>query len=142
MYSVHDVAKYIVKKCGNISAMKLQKLAYYSQAWSLVWEEHPLFKSKIEAWVAGPVIPALYSEHRGLFSVSKWALGDDTKLAKDDKETINAVIKYYGGKTAQQLSDLTHREAPWVDARKGIADGERGNTVITEAALAEYYGSL
>ena len=33
--SVHDVAAYILKKQGEMSAMKLQKLVYYSQAWSL-----------------------------------------------------------------------------------------------------------
>ena len=142
MYSVHDIAKYIVKKYGAISAMKLQKLVYYSQAWSLVWEERPLFKSRIEAWAAGPVIPALYQEHRGRFLLTSWPLGDDKKLNDDDRETIDSVVRYYGKKTAQQLSDLTHREAPWVNARKGAPDGERSNSLITDADLAEYYGSI
>jgi len=48
--SVHDVAAYILKKQGEMSAMKLQKLVYYSQAWSLVWDEKPLFRAQIEAW--------------------------------------------------------------------------------------------
>ena len=30
--------------------MKLQKLVYYSQAWSLIWDEKPLFEEEIEAW--------------------------------------------------------------------------------------------
>lgn len=142
MNSVHDVAKYIVKKFGPISAMKLQKMVYYSQAWSLVWEEHPLFKSRIEAWVGGPVIPALYQEHKGQFMIANWPLGDERRLATDDRETIDAVCNFYGKRTAQDLSDLTHREDPWVDARRGAPDGVRSNAVITDAALAEYYGSL
>lgn len=142
MYSVHDIAKYIVKKYGPISAMKLQKLVYYSQAWSLVWEERPLFKSRIEAWAAGPVSPTLYEHHRGQFLITSWTLGDEKKLSADDRETIDAVVRYYGKKTAQQLSDLTHREAPWVNARKGVPDGVRSNSLISDAALAEYYGSI
>ena len=53
--SVYDVAAYIVKKTGQISTMKLQKMVYYCQAWSLVWDEKPMFKEKIEAWANGPV---------------------------------------------------------------------------------------
>lgn len=29
---------------------------YYAQAWSLVWDEKPLFPERIEAWVNGPVL--------------------------------------------------------------------------------------
>jgi hypothetical protein len=44
--NVFDVAAYIVNKLGIISTMKLQKLVYYAQAWSLVWDEQPLFQEK------------------------------------------------------------------------------------------------
>ena len=140
--SVHDVAAYILIKQGEMSAMKLQKLVYYSQAWSLVWDEKPLFKAKIEAWANGPVVPLLYQKHRGQFSLKAWPVGDPTKITGAVKETIDSVLKFYGDKTGQWLSELTHNERPWRDARKGVADDERGNEEITPAALAEYYGSL
>ena len=47
--------------------MKLQKLLYYCQAWALVWDDKPLFKEKIEAWISGPVVRTLYNTHRGKF---------------------------------------------------------------------------
>jgi uncharacterized phage-associated protein len=140
--SVHDVAAYILKKQGEMSAMKLQKLVYYSQAWSLVWDEKPLFRAKIEAWANGPVVPLLYLKHRGQFSLKAWPDGDSTKITGAAKETIDSVLKFYGDKTGQWLSELTHNERPWRDARKGVAADERGNGEITPAALAEYYGSL
>ncbi len=34
MATVHDVAAYILEKRGPMTTMKLQKLVYYSQAWS------------------------------------------------------------------------------------------------------------
>ena len=43
MATVFDVAKYILDKHGAMSAMKLQKLVFYSQAMSLVWDDLPLF---------------------------------------------------------------------------------------------------
>ncbi len=39
MVSIFDVATYILKKKGPMTTWKLQKLVYYSQAWSLVWDD-------------------------------------------------------------------------------------------------------
>ena len=142
MVNVHDVAAYVVKRLGTVTAMKMQKLVYYSQAWSLVWEDRPLFRARIEAWANGPVLPELYNSHRGAFMVSKWPLGDPGKLDKEDRSTIDAVLKFYGDKSSQWLSDLTHSERPWKDARGGLPNGAVCNNEITRAAMAEYYGSL
>jgi uncharacterized phage-associated protein len=142
MGSVHDVAAYILQKRGPLTAMKLQKLVYYSQAWSLVWEERPIFDEKIEAWANGPVVPALYDSHRGLFRIYKLPKGDPSALDAADQSTIDSVLAYYGDKNSQWLSDLTHNEDPWIQARRGLAPGERGENEITLASMAEYYGSL
>lgn len=142
MATAHDVAAYILKKLGRMTAMKLQKLVYYSQAWSLVWDEKPLFKNRIEAWVNGPVVPHLYAVHRGMFDLKEWPKGDPGNLNAVQRETIDAVLGFYGDKSSQWLSDLTHSESPWRDARRGLAPMERGGNEITHAAMAEYYGSL
>ena len=60
MVSAHDVAAYILRKQGPLSAMKLQKLVYYAQAWSTVWDDQPLFSEAVEAWANGPVVRELY----------------------------------------------------------------------------------
>jgi uncharacterized phage-associated protein len=140
--SVHDVAAYILEKRGPMSAMKLQKLVYYAQAWSLVWDDRPLFGERIEAWANGPVAPELYKEHRGQFIVSCCPIGDASKLDDTAIETIGVVLRDYGDKPAQWLSDLTHAERPWRDAHRNIPNGERGSQEITQASMAEYYGGL
>ncbi|HEV7503973.1 MAG TPA: type II toxin-antitoxin system antitoxin SocA domain-containing protein [Thermoanaerobaculia bacterium] len=142
MTTVHNVAAYILQKQGEMTAMKLQKLVYYSQAWSLVWDEEPLFAERVEAWANGPVVPDLYREHKGQFKVGSWPRGNPEALSAVHRETIDSVLGYYGDKASQWLSDLTHREDPWLDARRGLAPGERGSTEISHAAMAEYYGSL
>src|SRR6185312_11159650 len=108
--SADDVAAYVISKTGRITAMKLQKLLYYAQAWALVWDEAPLFAETIEAWANGPVAPHIYERHRGLFDVTDWPAGDPSKLSPDQQETIDAVLGFYGHKSAQWLSDLTHEE--------------------------------
>jgi uncharacterized phage-associated protein len=142
MANVHDVAAYILQKYGGtMTSMKLQKLAYYSQAWSLVWDEEPLFSERIEAWVNGPVTPDLYDQHRGQFKVSTWP-GDPNKLEHSEKETVDAVIGFYGKRSSMELSQMTHQEDPWIKARQGLAPSERGNKEITLSSMAEYYGGL
>jgi len=146
MVNVFDVVKYILNKKNNITAMKLQKLVYYCQAWSIVWDSKPLYKENIEAWVNGPVVRELYKKHKGMYEIKKDSsianLGDASKLNENQKETIDAVIKYYGDRSSQWLSDLTHKEDPWRKAREGLLDGERGNRIISLASLEEYYSSL
>lgn len=142
MATAHDVAAYILGRQGPMSAMKLQKLVYYAQAWSLAWEDRPLFRERIEAWAHGPVVPELYQAHRGQWDVRGWPRGNAAALREGDRETVDAVLDHYGGRSAQVLSDWTHAEEPWRRARAGVPDGERGNAEITLESMMEYYSGV
>ena len=144
MVSVFDVAKYILEQQGDMTAMKLQKLVYYAQVWSLVWDEDVLFHSPIQAWANGPVVPDLFYFHRGHFKVgaSDFSHADTENLSEKQKETIDQVLAFYGSKPAQWLSELTHRELPWKNAREGLEPLERGNNEIALDDMADYYGTL
>lgn len=142
MVTVHDVAAYILLQCGPMSAIKLQKLVYYAQAWSLVWDDRPLFSERIEAWAFGPVVPDLYVMQHGQFLITEWPAGDISHLDDSAKETVSLVVSEYGKRNAQELSDSTNRELPWIEARKGLGTWERGNREITLNAMSEYYSSL
>ena len=143
MATVLDVATYILRKQGQMTTWKLQKLCYYAQAWSLVWDEKPLFTAHIEAWANGPVIPRLYLAHRGRFKVAPDDIGGNPNaLTTVQRETVDAVLEHYGDKSSQWLSQLTHMEAPWREARVDLAPGERGHAEIANEAMAEYYESL
>ena len=143
--TVYDAAAYILERGGEMTAMKLQKLVYYSQCWSLVWDEAPLFEEGIEAWANGPVSPDLYAAHRGKFKVGPGAIpGNTANLTGSQKATIDQVMSFYGAKSAQWLSDLTHLEAPWrqARARAGVADGHNCQEQITLSDMHEYYSGL
>ncbi len=142
MANVHDVAAYVLQETGPISTWKLQKLVYYSKAWSIVWEDDRLFDEQIQAWANGPVVPALYANHRGQFEVTSWQWGDPENLTSAQKETVDCVLGFYGDKTGHWLSELTHSERPWKEARAGLEPNERGQVEIHEGMLSEYYGSL
>lgn len=144
MANVFDVAKYILESRGPMSAMKLQKLMYYSQAWSLVWEEEPLFSDDFQAWANGPVLPDLYNVHRGQFKVdsSLVAHSNSAALSAEERANIDRVLTFYGDKTAQWLSNLTHQENPWLDARGDLPVGAPSTAIIPKAAMHEYYSAL
>ena len=142
MANVLDVAAYVLHQHGPMTTWKLQKLVYYCQAWSLVWDEDVIFPEEIEAWANGPVVRELYNAHKGRYRVSRIRHGDPDVLIDDQRETADIVLSFYGDKSSQWLSDLTHMEDPWREARRGVPDGVRGNNVIPKEHLAEFYGSL
>lgn len=141
MASVFDVAEHVLSLTGKITTWKLQKLIYYAQAWHLVWDEEPLFDEEIQAWANGPVCPVLYRRHRGAFQIST-VRGNPSRLADNEHESIGVVVKHYGEFSGQELSDLTHSEPPWKDARRNLPPTVRGGAVISHEALSEYYGAL
>ena len=142
--TIFDVAKYILEKQGEITAMKLQKLTYYVKAWNLVWDEENLFKEEFEAWANGGVSRVLYNKHRGLFKISAELFADANSNVFTDsqKETMDKVLEFYGKYTAQQLSDINHQEFPWIDARGDLHPTARCSNVITPAAMSEYYSGI
>lgn len=145
MATVFDVADYILNKKGSMTTMKLQKLCYYSQAWSLAWDEEPLFKEEFEAWANGPVCRELFDAHKGKFRLKKSffsKLGNASNLTETQKATVNAVLDYYGDWEPQELSGLTHREKPWLDARKNVPFGENCEEIIQKEAMQQFYGGL
>jgi len=145
MANVFDVAKYILTKQGRISAWKLQKLCYYSQAWSLAWSDgSPLFAEDFQAWTNGPVCRDLYNLHKGeyLISADDLKVGDINNLTYDEIDNINVVLENYGDKTPFWLREQTHDELPWKEARGNISENERNEEIITKKSIGAYYGSL
>lgn len=146
MANIFNVAKYILERQGQISTWKLQKLCYYSQAWSLAWTENPLFNEDFEAWANGPVCPELFRQHRGQYMIVSSdipeSLCDSGGLTADQQDTINHVLEHYGNWEPYELREQSHSEAPWKNARGNLPSDAICNTVITKASMGTYYGGL
>lgn len=140
--SVQDVAAYVIQRAGAMTTMKLQKLCYYSQGWSLAWDEEPLYREPIQAWANGPVTVDLFRNHRGQFKVDSWPYGDPDSLTQAQKDTIDAVVSSYGTLTGQQLSDKTHTERPWLEARGDLSPGSRSDREISLESMQDFFGGL
>lgn len=74
MARLRDVAAFFIALAQEMSEMdmgdamtnlRLQKMLYYAQGWSLARNGKPLFEEPIEAWHYGPVVPECYSWYCG-----------------------------------------------------------------------------
>lgn len=133
MVTVKDIETAIRQSLkSSADAWKVQKLAYYSQAWALAWTGKPLFASEIEAWRDGPVCPDLRKEQLYGIKLSSQKPGaHDIDVAR---AIVASVVAHYGGLTRQELVDLTHAEAPWRDVYRPHL-----NCSITFDAMRRFY---
>ncbi len=142
--NVFDTAKYILSEIGGeVSTMKLQKLCYYAFVERLVTSDKKLFDEQFEAWANGPVCRELFNVHKGKFFVSARDIPNgrltDT-LTQDEINCINKVLEQDKETDGSVLSERTHREKPWQDARRGLPLSARCRNKITLKSIKEYYG--
>ncbi|HPF48740.1 MAG TPA: DUF4065 domain-containing protein [Caldisericia bacterium] len=151
-----EVAKYFIylanSKGDTITNLKLQKLMYYAQAWYMVFNNgKPLFDGDFQAWALGPAIPELYREYKkfGRGNIELNLTNDEEKLNQelmdlepDIIEHLDNVYDRYGHMEAFELSQLTHRESPWINARNHKDALEFCTTIITKDSMIRYYSEL
>lgn len=141
MYSVIDVAKYIILYCKrkgySISNLKLQKLLYFVQAQFLVTYGFPAFDEEIEAWDFGPVVPEAYHYFKMWgsseipFMVAK---GAERRIRVNHQNTMNDVLDQCAHFSAPYLVKLTHNQSPWEDTYDGSY-----NKVIPKSAIRRFF---
>ena len=127
-----------------LTGMKLQKLVYYGQAWSLVWDDKCLFPEQIEAWIYGPVVRELFNVSRGHFRPQRIpsSLTSTGSLNEKQVETVDLVVTAYGKFKTGALVNMTHAEKPWQEARKGLGPIDHGDTIISTDLMKEFYTNL
>lgn len=144
--TVHDVANYFLSKLNasegsSITPLKLQKLVYYAQAWSLVWDDKPLFSESMEAWAHGPVNRDLYYQYQdyGWRNIEPVEKVDLSMFSKEQIETMDVIWSDYGDYDGKYLERLTHQEDPWIEARKDCLPGEYCDNIISVSSMKNYY---
>lgn len=151
MISVNALADYLIIKSheagSSLSNLKLQKLAYYADAWHLAFFGEKLIDSDFEAWIHGPVNRELYNRFSSDKSLYSDMLPSDCSgtFSMEDiagkVEHIDSVLAIYGKFSGAQLEEMTHREEPWIQARTGYRPTQRCEVAISNKLVKEYYGS-
>lgn len=140
--SAHDVAAYIVQwfngkeEESDLTPMKLQKLLYYCQGYTLAVTGLPLFNDVIEAWEHGPVVADVYKAYssQGNVPVTTPITGKGDALTSEQQDLCSEVLTVRGQFSAWMLRESTHREAPWVNTF--VAN--QNNTIPVEVMKAYF----
>lgn len=127
MVKIVDVAAYIVHRYAELTGepldeMKLHKLLYFTQRESFAITGKPAFSGSFEGWKFGPVS----REVRNAYCEGEIVC--PTQEVPDTVQYIvSNVILEYGSLASWKLSELSHRELSWINARRGLAPSENGS---------------
>ena len=143
MATIFDVADWFLSK-EAMTPKKLQKLCYYYKVWGLaLYDEDLLPDSEFEAWVHGPVNPVLYGLYKNFFW-NEIPQTEDNSIAfnKRELDLLESVWETYGELSANAIEVLTHREAPWRNARLGLDEFDSCRKIISHEDMKSYYRKL
>lgn len=139
---------YIFKRAEEVTPLALQKMLYFTQGIYMVLFGGELFDEECEAWAHGPVFRDVYD----VFKNFKYNPIDDTRfsmfqnrfheLSEDEKKVIDLVVESFGMYSGKTLERITHREAPWLDARLNCLPGEPSNEVISKESIKKYFSEV
>ena len=149
-YNPNDIVSFILKnynytKSGEmITHLKLQKLLNYVYSYLLVFN-YKIFDESPQAWAHGPVFKSVYDK----YSSYGYQCIDIPKkeISLHEKELENFILKIaegYGKFNAKDLEHLTHKEKPWIFARKraGVSEGEFSTENILDSDIKVYFKEL
>ena len=102
---------------GNeLTALQLNKLAYFCQAWMLGLYERPLIEQPILALATGPIILDIYRSFRKHHGDPVRVKPGVRKADFDhmEEDLVQQVYSKYGHLSGIRLSELSHEEdTPW-----------------------------
>ena len=152
LFSVSDkmlrVIAYIFDTLEEVTPLMLQKLLYYIQGiYSALFGE-PIFAEDCRAWVHGPV----YTEVYDLFREFKYNPIDDARFAilegsreeltENECKVIDLVLNTFGMYGGKILERITHKEEPWINARKGYGDDIPSSEILTKDSIKQYFETV
>lgn len=146
--TVFDVAADCIEVSGesSLSAVRLQKLVYYTFGWYGRLTGQPLFGERFYAMPHGPVVGALLTAHAGCPAVSKEKV-DAVRAewgapAPDEdpyyRDVLASVWEAYRHFTPWQLEEMSHQEAPWKDAWGHRLAGARRADISADSIVSYF----
>lgn len=141
------IAHYFMEKSrqdkrDDFTNKKLQKLLFYTQAWSLVLNNKKIIPEHFEAWIHGAAIPSLYGRYKkfGFQQITEEYDTDEFEiLTAPEKLLLDEVWEVYGKYDPDYLEELNHSEQPWQEARRNTSPLESSRATISEDDMKAYY---
>lgn len=132
MASVYDVASLFISLAqaqsdnaqgDQVTNLRLQKLLYFAQGWSLALRGKPLFAEDLAAWHYGPVVPCVYEKYKsfGRDGISADAEPDFHRaFSPEELALLLDVARAYDPISTSRLVELSHCPGgPWATTQQG-----------------------
>ena len=138
--SVINVARHILlAESDGMTIMKLQKLCYLSQAYSLAWRGERLITERFYAHKNGPYSKELAAALKGIYLVYysdlKYTPKSPIPVAGNKAIIVEQVHKTMRGVSSSSLRTIFQNETPLQAGLKNKA----GGYLIPETMMEEYY---
>ena len=138
----------IFERLEEVTPLALQKLLYFTQGLSCALNEQPMFPEDCQAWTHGPVYPEVYTMFRDFkynpIDDDRFVIfeGKQDDITERERRIIDLVTNTFGEYSAKLLEEITHKEEPWISARKGYDDSEPSNEIIALECIKTYYHNM
>jgi uncharacterized phage-associated protein len=138
------VVRYRSDNGAPIDPVTLQKMLYYAQAFHLARHGDVLLRERFKAWTWGPVIPQVWHHfHSNPGELVRPIISNHTaSIAISTQTELKDVVDYFSRYNTFEISDATHHEDPWVEARQGLDDGKHSDRIISIENIRQYYAEL
>lgn len=146
--TIFDVANFFLKivdrdSGSTITPLKLQKILYYAQGYYLAYYDKELFPEDFRAWVHGPANEEIYEKYKKYGFNSIPSPTEEIPEIEDDKCIfLNDIWQTFGIYDGKYLEEQTHKEKPWIDARRGYAPGEKCQVIISKTSMKDFFKSV
>lgn len=126
---------------STVTPLKLQKILYYAQGYYLAMNNKELFKEDFQAWAHGPANPDIYEKYKiyGFEAIEEPNEKDIPNFEKNIVDFLYDIWNTFGIFDGKYLEELTHKETPWIEARKGYQPGEMCTKIITKKSMKEFF---
>ena len=130
MARIIDVAAYIIRQYHAVTSetldeMKLHKLLYLTQRETIAETGEPAFDEVFEGWKYGPVS----RDVRDVYADGK-IIVPTKEIPAEFQYIVNNVVFEYGLLASWELSELSHKDSSWQNARKGLDPDENGDVPL------------
>lgn len=142
--TINLAAKYFICKLGDITPLALQKSLYYAQGFYSAFTGDFLFVEDCEAWAHGPVYRTMYNKYKdySFNPINPVSDFDETVFRSVELAILENVAKYASCYSGKVLEEITHLEAPWLNARKDKKAMEPSDEIIKKEDIKAYFAEV
>ncbi|NLJ19327.1 type II toxin-antitoxin system antitoxin SocA domain-containing protein [Globicatella sulfidifaciens] len=141
MAQVLDVANWLLCNQESLVSkpmtnLRLNKLLYFAQVFSIMEYGKAMFHDDIEAWEFGPVVPVVYHAYKenGNRTIEPNFECENESLSVDDIAILQMINIVYSKTGTSKLVDTTHLDnSPW---HKAFHEGSK---IIKNDDIEEFY---